>query len=280
MATADAITQYWVRITGRRFEPKVNSWLDGPIGEPDRIGEDFFERFASIRALTLRPGRGLLEDTSILLSSQERNRLDSGVARFYQETSRFDVDLWSEWSGSFRPFGALLARLFSRRLEQLNVPLGALDSSRGMTSEICEVVDNDARPEMTAWIRKLNATGRVVYCGAYSTIRLPGEDLACLKVVFPLPNGNATVVLRPSLRADGGLTLRSEGRGFGDPGFYFVVRTSSGWYARYLRAMQERIDVYSGDCGEVRTDHELRLWGATFLRLHYRLAERAAPARV
>lgn len=36
---------------------------------------------------------------------------------------------------------------------------------------------------------------------------------------------------------------------------------------------------YSGDCGEVRTDHELRLWGATFLRLHYRLAERAAPAR-
>lgn len=35
--------------------------------------------------------------------------------------------------------------------------------------------------------------------------------------------------------------------------------------------MKERIDVYPDSAGTLRADHVLRIWGAVFLRLHYRL---------
>jgi len=41
-----------------------------------------------------------------------------------------------------------------------------------------------------------------------------------VKVVFPMPAGNATVILRPSLERGGGLRLSSRGARFGDAGFY------------------------------------------------------------
>lgn len=36
--------------------------------------------------------------------------------------------------------------------------------------------------------------------------------------------------------------------------------------------MTERIHVYVGD-SDLRTDHTLRLWGRTFLRLHYAMQD-------
>ena len=74
-----------------------------------------------------------------------------------------------------------------------------------------------------SWVRRLIATGDVIYAGAYSTIRLPGYDDPCVKVTFPLPNGNAIVVMRPQLTESKGLRLISAGQEFGEPGFYFTV---------------------------------------------------------
>lgn len=91
-----------------------------------------------------------------------------------------------------------------------------------------------------------------------------------VKVVFPLPNGNATVILRPEAGSDGSLLLHSSGRRFGDPGFYFVVRRDAGLAVRYLPTLRERIHVYlEGD--ELHTDHHFRIWGLRYLQLHYRL---------
>ena len=42
-------------------------------------------------------------------------------------------------------------------------------------------------------------------------------------------------------------------------------------YARYVRPLHESIHGYVGNDGYVRSDHIMFLWGATFLRLHYRL---------
>jgi hypothetical protein len=42
--------------------------------------------------------------------------------------------------------------------------------------------------------------------------------------------------------------------------------------------MKETIHVYAAEDGLVRADHVLRLWGCTFLRLHYRLRRAAAAA--
>ena len=172
--------------------------------------------------------------------------------------------------------------MFNRRLQQLNVPLSGLDTSRGMASEVVAVVDPvSGRVVFTAWVRRLVGSGHVTYAGAYSTCEIPGHAGPCVRVVFPLPNGNAIVVMRPRANADGSLSLVSAGRRFGDCGFYFTVRAAENVvWARYVHSMRETITVYAED-RVVRADHVLTLWGLTFLRLHYRLSRMSlGPASV
>ena len=112
----------------------------------------------------------------------------------------------------------------------------------------------------------------MLYAGTYSVCQIPGNDGPCLKIVFPLPNGNAIVLMKPECAGEGSLALVSRGEGFGEPGFYFVVHGTGGFaWARYVRALRETIHVYAGAYGEAGADHVLSLWGVTFLRLHYRL---------
>jgi hypothetical protein len=47
-------------------------------------------------------------------------------------------------------------------------------------------------------------------------------------MAFPLPNGNAILVLRPVVLPDGSLQPDSSERRFGDPGFYFTVHDANG----------------------------------------------------
>ncbi len=77
--------------------------------------------------------------------------------------------------------------------------------------------------------------------------------------------------MRPQVHPDGSLTVISDGREFGDPGFYFVVEHQGRAWARYVRTMKESIHVYVAEADTVRADHTLRIWGRVFLRLHYRL---------
>lgn len=275
---SDRFTQRWVQATGRIVDLEADPWLDGPVGAPSGIGPAFFDDFARGRNLQVRRDgcpRGLMSDFATLARTDcDAALLRPEVADFYLRTSEYDLDAWSEWCGAFRPFGVLLARIFSRRLQQLNVPLSPLDTSRGITSEVLQLIDAGGQVAYTAWLRRLVRTGDVLYAGAYSVCRVSNFSGVCVKVAFPLPNGNALVIMRPDVLADGSLTLVSAGRCFGDPGFYFTVHGRDGRvWARYVRALRERIHVYpSGP--EVHADHLLTIWGAVFLRLHYRLRAR------
>ena len=85
--------------------------------------------------------------------------------------------------------------------------------------------------------------------------------------------------MRPIAQEDGSLPLVSAGERFGGPGFYFTVHGRGGVaWARDLRALHETICVY-GSGEEVRADHVLTLFGARFLRLHYRLHSKSRAAR-
>jgi hypothetical protein len=271
----DWATQRWVRWTGRAVSLRDSPWLDGPAGKPTGIGGSFFDSWAAERGFRLIRGRatGLLPDLEALRSATfDPDALSPAVVGFYTTTSDFDLDAWSQWCGVFRPFGWALAVLFSRRLQQLNLPLSSLDTSRGMTSEVVPIVDPDSdRAVFSAWVRRLVGTGRVIYAGAYSTCTVPDGATRCVRVVFPLPNGNAVVLMRPVAHPDGSLLLVSEGAAFGSPGFYFTVHEPDGVVrARHLRSLRETIHVYALH-KDVRADHVLSLWGVTFLRLHYRL---------
>lgn len=277
---SDWITQRWVELTGRKIDLNRDSWLNGPVGKPRGIGKGFFEELAREKGFQVRvnaPDSGLIEFAELASRSFDVAQVQPAVADFYQRTSRYELDAWGQWCGAFRPFGALLASIFSRRLQQLNVPLAPLDTSLGITSDIIELVDEASQVHLTAWLRQMVGSGDVLYAGSYSVCRVPGHDGPCVKVVFPLPNGSALVFMKPECHDDGSLSLHSTGEKFGDPGFYFLVNNGKSISARYVRAMRESIHVYASGA-EVRANHTLKLWGVTFLRLHYKLkAKQSAP---
>jgi hypothetical protein len=68
-ALVDRTTQRWVQATGRRVALDEYPWLEGPVGDVDVIGADFFARFADREGLTMvadGPPRGLVEDFGAL----------------------------------------------------------------------------------------------------------------------------------------------------------------------------------------------------------------------
>jgi len=274
---SDWITQRWVQFTGRYIKPEQEAWLIGPMGKPTEIGKNFFHEFADDADLEIdasSPDRGLVQDFHALSDPGfDANSVNANIIDFYEHTSAYDLDVWAEWQAAFRPFGSLIALIFSRRLQQLNVPLSALDASHGMTSDIIQLVDKATKEVLyTAWVRQLKGSGNVLYAGSYSFCQPPQCSRLCVKVVFPLPNGNAVVIMKPKVHSDGSFSLTSAGDGFGEPGFYFVTRNAdSSTSARYVRAFREVIRVYAAEDNAVRADHVLKLWGMPFLRLHYRL---------
>ncbi len=282
---ADWVTQRWVQATGRRVDLRAEPWLAGPSGEPRGIGADYFARLAGREGWTLLPDdpdAGLMAHFDRLAGPElDASSVDPAVRDFYEHTARYELDVWSQWRGWARPCGSLLALLFSRRLEQLNIPLRPLDTARGLRSAVVRVIrPGAAAPHLTGWVRTTADRHSVVYVGAYSVVGLPGRVSPCVKVVFPLPNGNATVVMR-ARDEDGALVLESSGERFGDPGFYFVVRAGADRvFARYLRSFRETIRVYPDRAGELRTDHRFTLWGHTVLELHYRIRRRVDEGQV
>lgn len=270
---ADWVTQRWVQYSGRLVDLDEEEWLNGPIGNTDKIGESYFSDYL---ATTNQNGVGLVEDFKILGSEVfDPNTITPEIVDFYENTSHYDLDVWSQWCGIFKPFGWLLNVIFSRRLQQMNMPISPMDTSKGMTSQVVPLTGGDGRHLGTGWLRKLISTGEIIYVGVYShcmPTKFKGE---CIKVIFPLPNGSATVVMKPEARPDGSLMLASIGSGFGDAGFYLIVRKKGpkAWI-KYVKSLKETIHVYI-DNGELRADHILKLFGATFLRLHYRMRKRS-----
>ncbi len=269
-------TQLWVRATGRVVRRAEAPWLDGPAGRTARIGTRFLEELAAAEGLRVvegREGSGLADLGHLRGGGFDPGRIHPLVRDFYARTSRYKLDLWSAWDGVFQPFGWAISYLFSRRLAQLNMPLDPLDAAHGLLSRIVELVDPaTGRARHVGWERRYARGGAVLYCGIYSTATPPRVGRPCVKVVFPLPNGSATVLLRPEVRRDGSLDLISAGKGFGDAGFYFLVRRDrDSWWVRKLDTMKESLHVYVDRHGVLRTDHVFRLWGLRFLRLHYRM---------
>ncbi len=223
------------------------------------------------------PDSGLLDDFKILVStSNDGPRLNKRIIEFYEKTSNFNFEIWSEWCGFFRPFGWLLSRIFSIRLQQLNLPLHSMDAAKGIQSHIIKLTEkNSDFTKWTIWYRILRSSNNVIYSGVYTTCEVPNFPGRLLKIIFPLPNGNATVIMKKEILADGSLRLSSDGKKFGDNGFYFLLTDHKGKYwARFVRSMHEWITVYVDEENNLRANHNLHFSGLTFLKLHYKMTEK------
>jgi len=273
----DSITQFWVKRTGRLLNLDEYPWLKGPAGERDQIGADFFEKYAKKNNLIVTknlPGAGLMTDFTKLNNNDfDASKVDKDIKHFYERTSEYGMDIWSNWSGAFKPFGKLLNIIFARRLQQMNMPIAADETSKGITSEIYHLKDAVTNEiKLTGWLRKNIATGDLIYAGCYSHCILPDSKMNCMKVVFPLPNGSATVILKPINCENGALKILSEGKSIGSPGFYFIVNNKNKIaHIKHLKNMKEVLHIYKDESGVLRTDHTFRLFGFKFLNLHYKI---------
>ena len=265
-----------VRLVGRRVAKADAPWLRCPMGNRGQIGAEFYARLAEREGLTLLPaeGRGLLADfTDLAGDGFDPAAIDPRIRDFYECTSQYQLEAWSEAAWHTRVFLWVLTRFVSRRMDQLNFPVSSLELAGGMSSEILPMIDGRGDLVHTGWLRRLQNDGRVIYTGLYSVERVPGHPGACVKVSFPVPQGSATVFLKPQAQADGSLRLISAGRRFGDPGFYrMVVAGPDHWRVRYIRTLREQFHVFVDDRKVLRTTHHVCFLGQTVLRLHYKIS--------
>lgn len=269
----DRITQCWVRASGRKVLFSQFPWLQGPVGEPEIIASAWIEQEAERCGAVPAEGVGLLTDMALLSGSDfDPSLLAADVVSFYVNTSDWIMDVSYAWSRIALPAGWLLSKLFTRRLQQLNLPIRRSKVTHCIKSRIVSLRREDGEQLGVAWIRTLPATGQYVYSGWYGIARLPSGDGPCLRVVFPLPNGNLIVFLRPEIGENGTLILKSPLGKFGEPGAYLVVMhpgEESGWVRRVPICEEFVVGVVSE--GYLYTDHFLRLWNIPVVQFRYRL---------
>lgn len=270
----DRLTREFWKVRGRRVDLNGSEgWLSAPMHQGSTVGDAWLQAAATAHNGTVVEqvdGAGLLKDMSQLDGSHFRaSELRREVRDFYEHTSAWRMEVWTEWNPFFQPGGEIVARFFGRRVQQLALPTRALDVALGMDSRIAIITGADGEQRAAAWLRTLRSTGEFVYSGCYSTQVLPGSSQPSVHVAFPLESGNVQVFLRPSVLPDGGLELCSPSGRFGEDGAYVVVDTGGTHAARV--PIHETFRVYADDEGILRTDHVLRLWSATAVRLHYKL---------
>ena len=275
-AVLDPASRAWWRAVGRPVDLSgAHRWLDAPTCGPGPVGATWLAAQAERIGGTVRQdvaGGGLLASMAVLDGPGFRAAdLDPMVREFYEHTARWRMEVWTQWSPLFQPGGELVSRLFGRRVQQLALPTRPLDVAHGMDSRVVHLLDATGTQQAAGWLRTLSATGEFVYSGCYSARLLPGADRPSVHVAFPLESGNVQVFLQPRAEPDGSLVLASPAGPFGADGAYVVVHDAAGRAHAARVPIHERFHVYRDRRDVLRTDHELRLYGALALRLHYRL---------
>jgi len=269
----DWITQQWVILFGQKIETSDYEWLLGPFGELHGIGVKFIQQLADKEHLAIdneKNGKGLIQSIQQLnLSKKEIDVLSCNVIDFYQNTADYELTLNVKWNPFFKIFGLLVRVVFSKRIEQLNVPIRSNENSETLTSEIIHLKDPKTKEvKRTIWLRAFQTTGQVVYSGVYETCVIPSGK-TCIKAIFPLPNGSATVILTPKVGKNGELILESAGNRIGDSGFYFLLKDSKGQlWTKYIKSFKDKLVVRSEN-ENITASQTLTLWNMRVLKFEY-----------
>ena len=271
----DWMTQQWVIFRGRKIVPEDFPWLMGPFGNLDAIGEDFIHQFAERENLIIdkkSTTKGIIPSMLKLnLSEAEFSKLSKNVIGFYENTANYNLNFSVKWNPFFKFFGVLLTKLFSNRINQLNIPTKNIADSETLKSEIIHLINPKSNEiKYTFWFRSIESSRQVIYSGVYGISKLPSGK-TCVKAVFPLPNGNATVLMNPSVGENGELILDSSGEKFGDAGFYFLLKDSKGdYWSQFIRSFRDRL-IIGSENDFILAEQSLTLWNLKVLTFNYKI---------
>src|SRR5260221_10298036 len=115
---AEATIRTWVRVTGRRVARADAPWLRCPMGPPERVGAEVYAYLAETENLEAQPSpdAGLLPSFDSLRSERfAPERVHPQIRDFYEHTSRYRLEAWSETGVLQRMCLSLLVLLVSRR---------------------------------------------------------------------------------------------------------------------------------------------------------------------
>ncbi|SKB86435.1 hypothetical protein SAMN05660477_01499 [Soonwooa buanensis] len=276
MALQDFITQIWTKSTGRQLNSPEDDWLLGPIGDSD-LQINYADKIAKEDNLYLDENSlesGLMED-DFFFKTESDLKIDPKILDFYQKTSNYNFGIEASWNPFFKIFSNLLQLLFSNRLQQLNLPSKSADLNTSLISSILKLKNkSDDKTVWTIWNRKSAKTQKLIFSGIYTFCKIKDKDF--FKIIFPLPNGNASVLLEKEILKDGSLVLKSNGKKFGESGFYFVLKDKKDqFYGRFVKTMHERLDLkFNNDKQQIDALHQFSIWGITFLKLKYTIKEK------
>lgn len=264
----------WIVTTGKKCSFVDFPWLRGPMGEQLLIGDTYYEDYAVKAGFVVEKAvdGGLVADFNGVLPAGA-GKLNPAIADFYEHTARYKLEVWSQWYAPYAVFARMLITSLSRKMNQLNIPLQPLETSRGMSNEVIQLKDPATGKTVHAcWLRKSILTGKVVYSGFYSNIVIDGKPM--VRVVFPLPGGNATVLLHAQVQNDGSVKLLSDGRKIGEAGYYRVQRAGDDAVKVKYIPLKEVIHVFEDESGILRTDHIFTFLGTKMLHLHYKILDK------
>ena len=250
------------------------------MSDSSLVGGQFYDTYAAKEGLSVDKSHqdGLIDNFSNLISDTDplKNRLNPRVKHFYEHTVQYKLEVWSQWYSPIKYFSRLLIRSVSTKMDQLNIPLEPLETSRGMSNEVIHLNDPVSGKLVCAcWLRKTIISGKVVYAGFYSGCIANGKPY--VKVAFPLPKGNVTVLLEVVVQPDGSVKLISNGSRIGDSGYYRVAKRNAETVKVRRVPLKECIHVFEDEEGVLRTDHEFSFWKIKFLHLHYKIIPIANP---
>ena len=182
------MSAFW-RLKGRPIDlAGAGQWLSAPMHNGQTIGDGWLQAAAATHHGTVRedvPGGGLLADMAQLDGPGfEAAELRPEIRDFYEHTSDWRMEVWTQWNPAFQPGGELVSRMFGRRVQQLALPTRPLDVAHGMDSRVAIIADADDEQRAAAWIRTLRSTGKYVYSGCYSTRLLPGQGQPSVHVAY------------------------------------------------------------------------------------------------
>lgn len=268
----DWFTQQWVILWGRKINPTDYPWLIAPFGEWNGIGEEFIYQLAEKENLIVirnSTSKGLLNSINELnLTDNQLENLSKKVIDFYECTANYNLEFNVKWNSFFTFFGYLVNQLFSQRINQLNIPTKNITQSEDLESEIITLNNQNNEVKYTIWLRKFKTSGKVIYSGIYGTCVLP-SNRTCIKAVFPLPKGNATVIMKASVGNEKELILDSSGKKFGDAGFYFLLNDAKyNYWAQFISSFTDQLIIKEKE-NNLQAIQTLKLWNFNVSQFTY-----------